>query len=123
MSSLLVKFDCSNELTLWYCHGGPVTQQHAVIRKRLTDNAFLAQAGLRGEEPTKYVILKLGREASVGDIQREADFYDQDLFHLQGKVIPKLYGLYKGKDGKHDVACLLLEYCSGASQLPLSELG
>ncbi|KAG7085442.1 hypothetical protein E1B28_003003 [Marasmius oreades] len=79
------------------------------------------------------VVLKIATGSEhISLLQREASFYEDELHHLQGCVVPKYYGLYRGKLGSSSPrshrldcrdaasACMILEYCSGHGSFPLS---
>jgi hypothetical protein len=65
-------------------------------------------------EATETIIVKaaLGPDEMIL-LNREAEFYSNELRHLQGTVVPKCFGLFRGKVDGVDFGCLLLEYCSG----------
>ena len=52
----------------------------------------------------------------------EAGFYQRELRHLQGIVVPVFYGCYTANVEGVDVGCLILEWCGGAVSCPLDEL-
>ncbi|KAF9267006.1 hypothetical protein L218DRAFT_920703 [Marasmius fiardii PR-910] len=83
------------------------------------------------------VVLKIATGSEqITLLQREASFYENELFHLQGSVVPRYYGLYRGKllnfspppqstiarsyREPPTSACMILEYCSGHGSIPLS---
>lgn len=52
-------------------------------------------------------------DQEMHSLSREAEFYENELKHLQGTVVPRSLGFFRGKECGIDVGCLLLEYCSG----------
>ncbi|KAF9024113.1 hypothetical protein BDZ89DRAFT_898807, partial [Hymenopellis radicata] len=38
--------------------------------------------------------------------------YENDLRGLQGSVVPKCYGYFKGRSGGQSLSCLVLEFCN-----------
>ena len=65
-------------------------------------------------EATETIIIKsaLGPDEMIL-LKREAEFYSNELRLLQGTVVPKCFGFFRGKVDGVDFGCLLLEYCSG----------
>lgn len=65
-------------------------------------------------EATETIIIKsaLGPDEMLL-LTREAEFYSNELRSLQGTVVPKCFGFFRGKVDGVDFGCLLLEYCSG----------
>ncbi|GJE91876.1 hypothetical protein PsYK624_080270 [Phanerochaete sordida] len=68
-----------------------------------------------GNEYVQEVVCKY-REKDIFGLEREANHYQHNLRELQGIVVPRFYGLYKGtridEYGKErTVACLILEHC------------
>ncbi|KAK1230604.1 hypothetical protein PQX77_006299 [Marasmius sp. AFHP31] len=64
------------------------------------------------------VILKIAIGAEkIELLRREAAVYENCLPHLQGSVVPRCYGLYRGRAGARgqpteNMACMILEYCT-----------
>lgn len=86
----------------------------ARIVRRLKSHVYTAHIGPRGREPTELVVLKMARgKEEFADLEREVEFYDNELRYLQGSVVPRFQGYFKTKVDGIDLACLLLEYCSG----------
>ncbi|KII89954.1 hypothetical protein PLICRDRAFT_53082 [Plicaturopsis crispa FD-325 SS-3] len=65
------------------------------------------------------IIVKIatGKEG-IKDLEREAGFYESDLRPLQGSVVPRCYGFFKGKVSGEYQACLLLEFCRFVEHQP-----
>ena len=74
---------------------------------------FEARGGKRvvgfREVALKWVV---GAERMAG-VKREASLYDNELRPLQGTVVPRFYGFFKGIIGDVEVGCIVLEWCSG----------
>lgn len=65
-------------------------------------------------DPEKVVIIKTARgEDEMETLNREFQFYEGELKHLQGHVVPLCFGSFRGKVDGVDFGCLVLEYCSG----------
>lgn len=62
-----------------------------------------------------------GRQA-VERLCREAGFYQNELRHLQGTVVPIFHGCYTANIEGVDVGCLILEWCGGIINCPADEL-
>ncbi|GJE91877.1 hypothetical protein PsYK624_080280 [Phanerochaete sordida] len=63
------------------------------------------------------------REEDVFELEREANFYQNNLRELQGVVVPHFHGLYKGSrvdddDEERTVVCLILEYFPADRSVP-----
>ncbi|KAI1793973.1 hypothetical protein LXA43DRAFT_870193, partial [Ganoderma leucocontextum] len=43
----------------------------------------------------------------------EARLYEQELVPLQGAVVPRFLGFFRGFVGKNEVGCTILEWCGG----------
>lgn len=113
MATLKLRWDRFHSYTLWSWSAG---SQHktAEVVKRISSTIHTARLGPRLEAPSEVVIIKLARgEAAFEKLAREADIYTNELRHLQGTVVPKFYGFYKGKVDGIDLGCMILEYCSG----------
>ncbi|RDB28540.1 hypothetical protein Hypma_015944 [Hypsizygus marmoreus] len=90
------------------------THQTAHIMKRIKNNVYLAHLGPLGAEPTHAVVVKVAQSPrEMHALMTETEFYMNDLVHLQGTVVPRCYGFFKGKVDGNEIACLLLEYCAG----------
>ncbi|KAF8176313.1 hypothetical protein BJ912DRAFT_1063980 [Pholiota molesta] len=66
------------------------------------------------DEPSayKWVVLKYSRNLqALASLEREYSFYAQQLASLQGSVIPKCFGLFKGTSCNLTLGCLVLEHC------------
>ncbi|KAI9057563.1 hypothetical protein FKP32DRAFT_1598132 [Trametes sanguinea] len=44
-------------------------------------------------------------------LQKEADYYNTNLLSLQGTIIPRMYGCYRGDTEDGPTAVMILEYC------------
>ena len=76
------------------------------------------------EEPVKVVCkLSVAPSSQVERMYRhEASVYEKYLYELQGRYIPKFYGLYTGTLRANPAVCLLLEDC-GESISSIDDLG
>ncbi|PIL31548.1 hypothetical protein GSI_06250 [Ganoderma sinense ZZ0214-1] len=52
-------------------------------------------------------------EAQLDGIANEVRLYEQELVPLQGTVVPKFFGFFKGFVGKNKVGCIVTEWCRG----------
>ncbi|KAJ7597381.1 hypothetical protein C8J56DRAFT_1041577 [Mycena floridula] len=69
------------------------------------------------------VVLKIARGRDIQRLTHEAEFYQNELRHLQGSVLPRFFGIYY-KLGDVDVACMMLERCVGEQNKgDMAELG
>lgn len=113
MATLQLIWDSQHTYDLWSWSIGNVHQTARIIR-RIKNRVYSAHVGPRGMEPTQMIIIKTGRgEGEMPQLNREAELYDNELRYLQGTVVPKTFGFFRGKVDGVDLACLLLEYCSG----------
>ncbi|KAL0567848.1 hypothetical protein V5O48_014143 [Marasmius crinis-equi] len=87
----------------------------------IVSSAFLAPPHLIDTDMEIPVILKIAIGAEkMALLEREAAVYEHHLRPLQGNVVPRFHGLYRGRAeargtrGPRDgMACMILEYCSG----------
>ncbi|KAF9260771.1 hypothetical protein L218DRAFT_946495 [Marasmius fiardii PR-910] len=96
----------------------------------IVSTAYLGPRKVANTDPGIPVVLKFAiGEANIAILQREAMFYENELRRLQGSVVPKCFGLYRGMQDRYHsyafgggralggpndpMACLVLEYCSG----------
>ncbi|KAF8159763.1 hypothetical protein B0H34DRAFT_674069 [Crassisporium funariophilum] len=113
MATLQLIWDATHIYELW-SFDNEALHQTAHVMRRLGHSIYLARIGPVAEEPTETVIIKLARgEEEQRAITREFDLYSQDLFHLQGDVVPQCHGIFRGKVDGHPLGCLVLQYCSG----------
>ncbi|GJE91917.1 hypothetical protein PsYK624_080690 [Phanerochaete sordida] len=96
----------------YYC-----SNRSAVLR----GDIFAGIHGARSQE----VVCKY-REEDIFELEREAYFYQHNLRELQGTVVPRFYGLYKGsridEDGKEwTVVCIILEHFPADRSVPYWE--
>lgn len=66
------------------------------------------------------------REEDILELEREAHFYQHNLRELQGALVPRFYGLYKGsridEDGKQwTVVCIIFEHFPADRSVPYWE--
>jgi hypothetical protein len=82
------------------------------LEHRITKHIYVLRAGILGAEPTTPIILKIARDAGeIAALENEASMYQDQLKSLQGKYVPRFYGIYHGDVEGTPVACMLLEYC------------
>jgi hypothetical protein len=90
------------------------THQTARIIKCLNNRVYTAHIGPRGMAAAEIIVVKVAFSPDeVMLLNREAEFYSNELRDLQGTVVPKFFGFFRGKVDGADFGCLLLEYCSG----------
>lgn len=113
MATLQLLWDHRRTYDLWSWNMGN-THQTARIIKCIRNRVYTAHIGPRGMEATEAIIVKaaFGLDEMIL-LNREAEFYSNELRHLQGTVVPKCFGFFRGKVDGVDLGCLLLEYCSG----------
>ncbi|KAF8899138.1 hypothetical protein BD779DRAFT_62931 [Infundibulicybe gibba] len=113
MATLEIIYDAYNVYDLWSWSMGNIHRTcwiHKAIRRRV----FIARLGPRGEKPTQVIIVKNARGAEeLEELTHESERYEKELKHLQGTIVPRCFGFYRGKALGVDHGCLLLEYCTG----------
>jgi hypothetical protein len=120
MSTLTLIWDPRKTYKLWASGNVHITAQ--VIR-RIQNRVFLAHLGSAGAELTQVVAIKIARGLQeLAAIETEHEFYERDLKGLQGTVVPQLHGFFRGNIDGIDIACMLLEYCSGPARRDVTEL-
>jgi hypothetical protein len=112
MATLELVWDRQHTYTFWSWSTEHVHQTARVVR-RLKGHVYAAHIGPRGMEPEQLIALKIARGEELPELEREVEFYDNELRGLQGSVVPRCFGSFKGKVDGIDVACLLMEFCSG----------
>ncbi|KAJ6541817.1 hypothetical protein B0H19DRAFT_325844 [Mycena capillaripes] len=100
-----------------------VVHHNARLQNRIKEHIYLLHTGMLGTEPRDPVILKIARDAGeIAALELEAALYQNQLKCLQGKYVPRFYGIYHGEVDGSPVVCMLLEYCiPGTNKLPLHE--
>jgi hypothetical protein len=113
MSTLQLVWDKTRCYDLWSWESEKIHQTASVIR-HLHKNVYLARIGPVAEEPNETVVIKLARgEEEQENLEREFEFYMHDLHDLQGQVVPRCGGIYRGRVNSMPLGCLVLQYCSG----------
>lgn len=113
MSTLQLVWDETRRYDLWSWKPEKI-HQTAFITRHLHKKVYLARIGPVAEEATEMVVVKLaygGKEQE--NLEREFDFYMHELYDLQGQVVPKCRGIYRGRISGIPFGCLILQYCSG----------
>lgn len=96
---------------MWSWTMGKVNQSARTMR-RIRNNVYLSHIGPRGSQPTEVVITKMARGSEeVYALNREVEFYTKYLRPLQGKIVPRFLGFFKGRDDGVELGCMILEYC------------
>lgn len=63
------------------------------------------------------LIVKIAHGNQIAALEAEYQMYTkQEIFRLQGTLVPECYGLYKGKSLGTDVAAILLECVSDQTE-------
>lgn len=113
MSTLQLVWDRSRRYDLWSWESQKLHQTASVIQ-HLHKTVYLARIGPVAEEPTETVVIKLAYgEEEQENLKREFEFYMYDLYDLQGQVVPRCEGIYRGRVNGLPLGCLVLQYCSG----------
>lgn len=113
MSTLQLVWDQSRCYDLWSWESEKLHQTASVIQ-HLHKAVYLARIGPVAEESTETVVIKLARgEQEQESLEREFDFYMHDLYDLQGEVVPRCEGIYRGRVNGLPLGCLVLQYCHG----------
>lgn len=124
----------ASHLRIEYPEGDPITLRN-IKRSRSVTSAPLATATIESAiQKTGYrcvyrasidgqdVVIKVSvpnrRDArSFDDLEAEGKVYGNALRDLQGTVIPRSYGFYRGSDAsRRKVCCLVLEDCGDTVQ-------
>ncbi|TBU34483.1 hypothetical protein BD311DRAFT_650270 [Dichomitus squalens] len=83
---------------------------------------FEGEGGTR-IHPLRQVALKWVVGASnLGGMKREARLYEKELAPLQGTVVPRFFGFFRGFIGDVEVGCIVLEWCGGEPIKEMQEL-
>ncbi|KAF5392535.1 hypothetical protein D9757_002319 [Collybiopsis confluens] len=123
MSTLQMIDTEGDVMNMWSWQSTAVTHQTArMTTQRLSAKVVVVYKGPQGREPTEAVVAKFARANKIHALEKEHRVYETRLNHLQGRVVPRCYGLYKGKNKYgEEVACLLLEYCIGSPGYSLED--
>ena len=91
--------------------------QHANVVGNVSGKVYRGLIGLRGQEATKMVAMKIARgQEQARLLYHEAQVYQTELKHLQGTIVPKYYGTFVSRIEHNDVAVMVLEYCGNTPQ-------
>jgi len=113
MSTLQLVWDRSRCYDLWSWESEKKHHTASVIQQ-LHKNVYLARIGPVAGEPTETVVIKIACGVKEQEnLEREFDFYMHDLYDLQGQVVPRCEGIYRGRVDGLPFGCLVLQYCSG----------
>ncbi|KAF7436422.1 hypothetical protein PC9H_003255 [Pleurotus ostreatus] len=86
-----------------------VCRIHTRIRSRLFVGSI---NGIPGP-----LAIKFARDGyEVETLQKEIQFYDKSLKTLQGDVVPKVFGGYRGRADGVDIAVFIMEYCQSVEE-------
>ncbi|KAL0581089.1 hypothetical protein V5O48_000983 [Marasmius crinis-equi] len=106
------------EGTVYYLHSSEsdYPHHHAQIVRALGGKVYEALIGVLGQKPNRPIALKVatGRE-EVRYLCHEAEIYRTALRDLQGKVVPRYYGLYKTTADER--AVMVLELCANTDEM------
>uniref|UniRef100_A0A0W0F1P9 Protein kinase domain-containing protein n=1 Tax=Moniliophthora roreri TaxID=221103 RepID=A0A0W0F1P9_MONRR len=112
ISTLELQLDAHNKPVIYYSsdHENCINSQMvACVVKPLGRRVYLASAGSR--EPRHVAVKIVHGKSEVRRLEHEADIYRKELKGLQGKIVPKFYGLYTASHYGVDAAVMILEYC------------
>ena len=81
---------------------------------------------IHGDQPNACVheVVCKYREEDTFELEHEAHLYQHNLCELQGVIVPRFYGLYKGsrfdeeEDKEWTVVCIILEYFPADQSVP-----
>ncbi|CAL1694052.1 unnamed protein product [Somion occarium] len=105
-------------------NGGPKQVVHSFVHKPHLNVGVEGDTGcsedskrdMGGDDVPKEVALKWGRgQHQLLRLAREHELYMNDLRYLQGKVVPRNYGMYVGVVEGREVGCLVLEWCDSST--------
>jgi hypothetical protein len=92
------------------------------IISRIKNHVYQAHLGTRGNPSTTIIAIKLARgSAELEDLETEVGFYENQLLPLQGTVVPRIHGYFRGNMGGEDFGCMLMEYCTGPTPWDIQE--
>ncbi|CCL98100.1 uncharacterized protein FIBRA_00094 [Fibroporia radiculosa] len=75
------------------------------------------------ERPIEVALKWATGKQHIDRLRWEASMYENELRHLQQRVVPDFYGFFQATLDGVDVACLVLEYCGGVPTRDTCELG
>ncbi|OBZ74796.1 hypothetical protein A0H81_05244 [Grifola frondosa] len=75
-----------------------------------TSKIYRGELTCEGEEPRDVVCKLVYGKRRMKRVRREACFYANELQKLQGRMIPRFHGLFRGEMQDGDTVCLVLDY-------------
>ncbi|KIK70565.1 hypothetical protein GYMLUDRAFT_972691 [Collybiopsis luxurians FD-317 M1] len=125
MSTLQLIDTDKNIYELWSWAPSDVRDQKVILTDQQLStrgNVVIGYLGPRDQESRVAVVAKLARQSSLHSLEKEYEMYETKLKRLQGHVVPRCYGLFKGINSNGEgMACLLLEYCIGSPTFALED--
>jgi hypothetical protein len=99
----------------------PHPHRKVEVLRPLSPHVYLARLGICGGVFTHTIAVKIAHnEKELENMATEAKFYDE-LEPLQGSVVPRVFGFFKGDIDGVKFGCLLMEYCSGPPKIDSHE--
>lgn len=90
----------------------PVAQTIVVSEQTRSRYIYHGELFSGQQGPSKKVTLKFANSFEAMELlEKEYSLYVRDLYHLQGSILSRCYGLYYGHDSRERVMCLVLERC------------
>ena len=95
--------------------GTPVASKHegshTVYRGYMEQ--FASEGGARIHALRQVALKWVVGASNLGGMKREARLYEKELAPLQGTVVPRFFGFFRGFIGDVEVGCIILEWCGG----------
>lgn len=83
------------------------------INKRIRSRLFVGSI----DGVPEPLAIKFARDGyEIETLQKEIQFYDKSLKKLQGVVVPKVFGGYRGHINGGDTAVFIMEYCQSVEE-------
>lgn len=107
----------------------PLTNEHqpnqdATVIQRIGHHVYLANLVDHSHSIVQKVAIKIAYNNELSNLQKEANFYGKELLGLQGTVVPRCLGFFRGQDEMGGfIGCLILEYCQGTIETDMAEFG
>jgi predicted Ser/Thr protein kinase len=93
------------------------------VISRIKNHVYQAHLSTRGNSSTTTIAIKVARGLEEREyLEKEVGFYENQLLPLQGTIVPRIYGYFRGKMRGEDCGCLLMEYCTGSAPMNIREL-
>ncbi|KAJ7242924.1 hypothetical protein C8J57DRAFT_1557015 [Mycena rebaudengoi] len=113
MSTLELIWDAQTTYKFWSWTNGNVHYVARFIRRLPKRPMYAPCVSANVDENAGVAVVKLAFDpAAIEALEHEAQFYNQ-LKDLQGGAVPRCLGHFRSKVGGRDIACLVVDYCTG----------